>query len=216
MTAIPIQNLYDEIRPHAMIAPIPLIDTAIRRAAREYCFRTKLRRKSVQIAVQAQKYWYPLLPPDSDEEVIEIQAAQYNVPSSSSQLPMEPCTPEDVNTDRQYSSYPNLFYLEIPARIVIGPPKAVNQTVQGGLYVRTILQPTKTANTLDPGVLMYGDRGIADGALKWLLGMTAEAWYDPREQQQMEKNFEREVKRVKSEADRAFMQTDVFTSVYKY
>lgn len=216
MSLVTLESLYDQILLHAKKCSTPAVDIALRRAAREVCARTKVRRESISINILAGQNWYALASPDSDEEVLKIQAAQYNVPNSTCRIPMDPTTPEDMGGGGVTASYPCVFYLEPPSRIVIGPAAAVTSTVTGGLYVRCILQPTLTAQTLDSSILQFADRVVTDGALAHLLTMNDEPWYNAPLAAKFKAEFEIGLRRTKAEAERAYMQTEVYTTVHRF
>ncbi len=214
MATQPLSVLYDEIRPHALKASLPAIDIAIRRAARYFCANSTVWRDSISVDVVAGLPEYSLVDTNSDAEVLDIEAAQFNV-SSAMQIPMVATSPERLG-EQSFAPYPCVFFLDPPSRIVIGPTSAITQNIPAGLWVRCILQPTLTATTLDSGLLQRANQAIVNGALAWLLSQKNTPWTDLMLSADFKRMFEANIKHLKTQVELGFQRTEVLSDVHRW
>ena len=216
MSTVAFTSLYSIIAPYAKRCPQPAMDTAIREAAREFCYRTKFRRISDVQDVNALQRNYSPTNLSADEEALEIQAAQYSNGNGYT-WPLSPCQPEQLPNPLPYPScntQPQGFWLDIPSQIAIWP--LPQSSVALGLAVRWILQPTETASTLDVSLYQFANRAIAWGALSRLLTRDDEPWTNVNLANECEAKFQRGINKALTDVGFGFQQGNQVTATYRY
>jgi hypothetical protein len=203
--------LYPLIRMHAKRVPQPAMDIAILDAAREFCLMSRYRQQSIPVDVQIGTSWYEITPPNTDEELIRIEAVQYN--GQENPLPLYSAAQWEIDC-RQQQQRPRFFYYEPPDYLVILPKPAAS--LASGLYVRCVLQPNATATTLDYTLVQQYDRVLAKGALKFLLRTNDSPWTNLRLADEMEQEFETGIASAKSSRQSDFRPRGLLTAVHRF
>lgn len=214
MSAVSIEQLYPLIRPWCKRVTVPGMNEAIIEAAQDLCLRTKFRRFSITLDILANTRYYPLVGGNADEEVVLIQAAQYNN-AYGQQHPLTPIQQE------QAIDYPNVsprvptnYWLEPDSQIALYP--IPDQSIPQGLFVRGVLQPTVTAMTLDSMLLQQCRRTIAYGALARLLCRNDEPYTNYAESDKFNAKYEVGLGKALHDVGIGFEATNLVNAVYRY
>jgi hypothetical protein len=216
MSAIPFTSLYAIIAPYCKKVTQPGMDAAIRESAREFCYQTKFRRQSIVQDINLLQRDYPLIPTNTDEECLEVEAAQASN-SYGHSWPLSPCQPEQLpngNEEQANGRTPRAFWLNIPSVISLWP---LPQTgVANGLSVRCVLQPTETATTLDASMYQQANRTIAWGALSRLLSRNGEPYTNVELADEYELKYQRGIGKAMTDVGFGFQAWNQTTATYRY
>lgn len=213
MSAVPFNSLYSIIAPYAKKVDQPGMNTAILEAAREFCLQTKFRRQSIVMDVNALQRDYALTPTNTDEEVLEAEAAQYTN-SYGHGWPLDPIQPEQASNWPSNGRTPSAWWLNIPSRLALWP--LPQESVSNGLSVRCVLQPTETATTLDASIMQQANRTIAWGALSRLLLRNGEPYSNPALGENFENRFQMGINRAMTDVGRNWMPFNQTAAVYRF
>lgn len=213
-TPVAFSALYPLVRQHVKRCPQLGLDVAIRSAARRFCVLTRYRRESVPVDIETSVIWYQLTPSSSDEEVFTTAAAQLNNSTGSLPNPLTPVTPEEAAEGSLASQYQ--YYYEPPNWINLLYPPTADQAA--GLYVRCILQPTRTSTTLDETLVQQHDRTIANGAIAFLLNLNKTSWSNPALARIFDEKFlgDEGVGKGCMDAQMAYEPFNQLTAVYRF
>jgi hypothetical protein len=207
----PFSVIYPLIANHAKRVPQPLMNTAILDAARQFCALSKFRQESVPVSIAVNTTWYPLAPTNPQEEVIGVEAVQYN--GYTYPCPLNPSTPE-TDSGMWPQVRPYRFYFEPPNNLIVQP--SPQQPLASGLSVRLILQPANNATTLDYSIVQQYDHYIADGALDFLMSTNDSPWTNPRLADSFRAKFEAGIAYAKTNRQTSFRPRNWLTAVPRY
>lgn len=153
------------IAPDVPGCPEPLIDDAVRRAAIEFCEKTRALREAVSFNTVADQDYVTLAPTGGDV------ARLYKVMYGDEEL--EPTTRFDFDEDGD-TGQPLEYYIEPPNTLRLYPvPDAIYAMV-----AHVAVKPDRDATTLDDVLYNNWRDEIAAGAKAKLLKMSKQPWYD--------------------------------------
>jgi len=174
-----IEDLFPLVRRQAKGCPNVTLRDALRRAARELCFESWYVTRTLTIDAVEGTNAYALQPVAGSEEACAVKAAQFG------EEPLLPVLAESV-PDSGAAGSPTMFYLRLPATIVVLP--VPDEDAAGALRVRVAVQPKADA-LLIPDELGNFDRALASGALAWLHAMPGEQWTDVGAAERLKREF---------------------------
>lgn len=214
MSAVALSVLYPLVRPYCKRVTNPGMDQALLDTARDLCLRTKFRRFSITKDILANTRYYSLSGGNADEEVVLIEAAQYNN-AYGQQHPLTPIQQEQAIDQMNMSPrIPQAFWLEPSSQIALYPIPDI--AVTQGLFVRGVLQPTITATTLDSMLVQQCDRSIAHGALARLLRRNDEPWTNYTEADKQEAKYEIGIGKAMTDVGTGWQSFNLTNAVYRY
>ncbi|AXQ30449.1 hypothetical protein D0B54_17975 [Solimonas sp. K1W22B-7] len=167
-----LESLLPLCRRQAQGCPDFLLLDALRQAAREFCRDSWFARRTLEVSLLPGVSHYDLTPPDADEEVIGVDAAEYRG------RPLQPADPRQLP---QRSGRPACFLWLPPATLELLPyPPADASGLDEPLRVSAVVQPTAQAQTLGDDLLQHWDQALAHGALARVCAMEGAAWSSPQ------------------------------------
>ena len=189
-TDIPVASLVNQLAAVLRDAPMPVIQAAYLRSAREFMRRSRWHRETIYAALQVltpsptfDPSIYAITSPDTNLEVIDIDAFSFLQPASVTSTnpggfyqPVGPCDPGSFSSGTQPSA--PMRYAYIPeSQFQIWPLPDQPYPLKIGL----VLQTTTTATTIPLAMVIKWNRFIEAGALSYLYGLAGEKWSDPNQ-----------------------------------
>lgn len=211
MTGVTFDTIYPLIASKCKNVPYPLMDNAILEASREFCKRSRYRQVSLRVTTLFGTSTYPIKPSNPDEEITRIEYVTWN--GQPYPIPVRPIQQSDP-TYCLNLPFPRNFFYEPPNKLVILPLPVSG--LLNGLSVRVVLQPTNTATTIDDSITQQYDRGIAFGALKFIMETNDSPWSNPAMAQKYEKDFEAQIQKAKMERGSGFVNGGLATAVPRF
>lgn len=163
-----LESLLPLVRRHAAGCPDFVIIDALRYAAREFCRDSWFVKRTISVELAAGQAFYDLAPESADEEIIGIDAAEYQG------RPLDPADPKAIP---QKTGKPCAFLWLPPATLELAPYPAADATgLDDPVSVSVVVQPTATALTYPDAVQREFDHAIADGAVARVCDVEGAAW----------------------------------------
>lgn len=165
------ESLLPLCRRHAPGCPDFVLIDALRRAAREFCRDSWYARKSIEVQLVAGQGFYDIEPDDDAEEIIGIDAAEYQG---------EPLIPAEQKEVLQQTGKPRFWTFLPPETVEFTPYPAEDATDLGVVRLSLIVQPTAAAETVGDDIARLFDQALADGAVAIVCGDEQAAWSSPQ------------------------------------
>jgi len=164
-----LESLLGLVRREAAGCPDFVLIDHLRHAAQEFCRDSWFARRSIEVTLVAGQAFYDLTLADAAEEIIGIDAAEYQG------NPLYPAEQKDV---AQKTGKPYWFIFLPPAALELVPYPAEDATgLTDPVRVSVIVQPTAAATTLGDDIVRQWDHAIADGAIARACGTEGAAWF---------------------------------------
>lgn len=206
MANTPYADLIDNVLPYLAADPSdPVTEGAIRRAAIEFCARSRI--------------WvnFPALIPVVAYTPSYILAAPAGASVSavlSAALDGEPLDPaaiawlnSNVPTWRTTPSEP-LYFTQIDTETVILAPVPVANSATG-LVLTVALQPTEASSDIPAWIVNQYGRHIADGAISILMLMAGKPWTDLANGANRRAIFEDQIGKARNDADTGLVSAQI-------
>lgn len=174
---------YPLITPHALGCPSPLMDTAILKAASDFCRFTLAIQTITTQSVAAGQPDYDLETP-TGTQLVSILGVFYK------DIQLGPVALDDVHSgfalrgatvgEQVVQGEPRQFFQKDPlvAAINVYPVPAV--AAADALAIRAAFEPTATATTLPDALYDRYSDGIAAGALEYLTALPSQPFTNPK------------------------------------
>lgn len=178
-----LDGLSNLVRPFVKGASDPAIERAIVRALRELCGDSWWLTRLINLTVATGEASSQLvLAEPEQEEIIGMVSVRGRA------FALSPGEYEDF-ADTSVTGTPRAYRFTPPNTLDLYP--IPDEDGAGLLIVRVAVQPKLTATAFDEGLVRVFERGIADGALAWMLDQKEASWYDAKEAAARRFSFER-------------------------
>lgn len=188
-----VSTIFRLVRPYVRNCPEAVMREWIVEAARQFCQDTRWLRENVLLNTVVDAARYQVLPSSAAEEIIGIFAADYR------NMPLAPIGPQEAPSDT-VGNRPYGFWYELPDILVIADAPASAELE--AINVEIITRPVVGATTLSDRLVRRWERAISHGAIAMLCGMTKAGWFDPARAAASEGEYDSEMRKARSEADR--------------
>ena len=176
----PMSVLYPQILPKVPDAPIPMVQDAIRRAARRFCNESCWVKRTIgnpntttPLLVCTPDVNFLQLVDGSDEEIVMIKDVQIFSITAQRWLPMNPVQPDSID--------PNMTPT-LPRQWAFIPYTAIQfdntPDMAYPIQATVIIQPNNETVNLPDECLRKYDRVIANGALEILMNLPEQPFTD--------------------------------------
>lgn len=167
-TYVPFSQLYDQILPYLPAAEIPIVDSQIRKAVREFMKRTTIERESFAFTTQVGVSDYRLLP---SAGMVSAVMAVYLDPIA----PPIPVIPEDRRLPAEPGA-PRGWFTTVPDLLTVYPTPDAEYAVTCNAAITLDQAATELPEDL---VKHYGE-AIAAGVLSLMMDMPGKPWSQPQ------------------------------------
>ena len=164
------ESLYPLIVPEVLGCPTPTIDSAINRAAADFCRRSGVWRADLDPVVLVADQWRYTLTLPADAVLVSIDAARAGL-----RLLGPVSDPHGVLPWGQEPGEPTRYALSADESAILVHPAPV---AAGSLSVSVVLAPTLGAATLPDLLVNRYYEGVAEGAKAILRRMPGQPWTD--------------------------------------
>lgn len=177
MPSVDFQDLVPEVLSIAPSVPLPTIVRAFRNAARELCRRGECFRYEVANDVVAKNLAEHELSRPSNTDLLRPIALTIN------EEPLKPTSPSILDADdttwRSETGTPRKFFRSANDTNWIRLYPIPDRTFTTGIQGEIVVQPTRTATSIDDVFLDRYQEALVDGALSKLLPVAGTTWYSP-------------------------------------
>ncbi len=188
MTAHTVVDLYPEIRRHVKNAPEPLMQYALQRSVQEFCKKTWLYEKTIDLLPVANQEVY-VLDIASTDEILHIHHVQYDSRGLSPRR-SEDSLPSSLsaggNSPYEYIfESPNLLFLKPTPTNVINPSTGLPFEFR----VKAVLQTQDSVDAIPETIYRQHKLILAAGAAAFILCISGEQWTNPEKAAKLDMDF---------------------------